>query len=130
MKLLRLDVKQHSTNQSYYFIILYTFIYNKCSAPYRHQKRQDEDAFIYCISFQLCIPRYSTVEHGNFTEEDVKDHIIITGDTESYTTWSGKVRFGSTFCILLVQAILLKFIYNTHTLPENIKFNCTSFRNY
>ncbi|CAC5399434.1 ANKRD27 [Mytilus coruscus] len=40
----------------------------------------------------VCIPRYSSVEHGSFTEHDVKDHIIITtqAETDFYSTWSGK----------------------------------------
>jgi len=53
----------------------------------------------YCFFFQLCIPRYSTVEKGSFTEKDVKDHIIISTQTdkESYSTWSGEVTNIFTF---------------------------------
>lgn len=50
---------------------------------------------VFFFLFQLCIPRYSTVEKGIFTEKDVKDHIIISTQTdkESYSTWSGEVHF-------------------------------------
>lgn len=40
----------------------------------------------------LCIPCYGTVAGGNFTETDVKDHVILPPKSESevYFTWSGK----------------------------------------
>ncbi|XP_063442777.1 ankyrin repeat domain-containing protein 27-like [Mytilus trossulus] len=50
----------------------------------------NEEATSSC--WTVCIPRYSSVEHGSFTEHDVKDHVIITSQTETdiYSTWSGK----------------------------------------